>query len=414
MKPDTIVLGAGMVGVSIALHLQARGRAVALVDRRGAAEETSFGNAGIIQREASEPYMFPRGEWGKIVKHALNQLPESNLHYTALPRISLHLFRFWRNSTPEGIAHVARSLAPLVHRCIDEHEALAVPAGATAMLRRTGYIVLSRDRASLDEAVAKHARLKRDWDVDYEALDAEALRRLEPNLAGALAGGIHLPAPMSVSDPGGLGKAYAELFVKRGGAFRRGEARTLTRTGTGWQVMTAEGPLEAREAVVALGPWADTVLRPLGLKLPLFVKRGYHRHYKAQGNATLGRPVIDPDYGYAMAPLVRGIRITTGAEFALRDAPPTPVQLARVEPKAREIFPLGETVDAEPWLGRRPCTTDMLPVIGPAPRLANLWLAIGHQHWGFTLGPATGRLLAEMMSGTEPFADPRPFRADRF
>lgn len=414
MKPDTIVLGAGMVGVSIALHLQAKGCAVVLVDRRGAAEETSFGNAGIIQREASEPYMFPREGWQKFLENAFNRHPEAHVHYGALPRLAPNLFRFWRNSTPAGVARAARALGPLIQRCIDEHEALAGPADAMALLRRTGYLVVKRDRASLDEAIAKHQRLKRDYGVEFQALDAEALRRLEPHLSGSLVGAIHLTAPVSVSDPGGLGKAYADLFVKRGGSFRRGEARTLTRTAIGWQVMTAEGPLEAREAVVALGPWADTVLRPLGLKLPLFVKRGYHRHYKAQGNATLGRPVIDPAYGYAMAPLSRGIRITTGAEFALRDAPPTPVQLAKVEPRAREIFPLAETVDEAPWMGGRPCTVDMLPVIGAAPRLPGLWLAIGHQHWGFTLGPATGRLLAEMMDGKETFADPRPFRVDRF
>ena len=91
-------------------------------------------------------------------------------------------------------------------------------------------------------------------------------------------------------------------------------------------------------------------------------------HFKPQGNATLNRPVIDVANGYALTPMVKGIRLTTGAEFALRDAPPTPVQLDRVEPLAREIFPLGERVDAEPWLGRRPCLPDMLPMVGRAPK----------------------------------------------
>ena len=87
--------------------------------------------------------------------------------------------------------------------------------------------------------------------------------------------------------------------------------------------------------------------------------------------------------------MVKGIRLTTGAEFALRDAPPTPVQLDRVEPLAREIFPLGERVEAEPWLGRRPCLPDMLPVIGRRRGHEGLWLNFGHHHLGFTLGPST-------------------------
>jgi len=166
--------------------------------------------------------------------------------------------------------------------------------------------------------------------------------------------------------------------------------------------------------VVARGPWSDDPLRRLGYRIPLGVKRGYHMHYKAEGNATLNRPMIDIQHGYALTPMVKGIRLTTGAEFALRDAAPSPVQLDKVEPLAREIFPLGDRVDAEPWLGRRPCLPDMLPMIGRAPRHEGLWLNFGHHHLGFTMGPVTGRLLAEMMTGEPTFTDPNPYRADRF
>src|SRR5438876_6634945 len=90
---DVIVLGAGMVGVSAALHLQKRGRAVVLVDRRGVAEETSYGNSGIIQREAVVPYAFPR-DWRKILNYALNRLPEAHYHWRALPQLAPALFRY--------------------------------------------------------------------------------------------------------------------------------------------------------------------------------------------------------------------------------------------------------------------------------------------------------------------------------
>jgi D-amino-acid dehydrogenase len=110
----------------------------------------------------------------------------------------------------------------------------------------------------------------------------------------------------------------------------------------------------------------------------------------------------------------RGIRLTTGAEFAHRDAPPTPVQVEQALPRARRLFPLGEPADTKPWMGARPCLPDMLPVIGKAPRHGGLWFDFGHQHHGLTLGPATGRLLAEMMTGETPFADARPFAVERF
>jgi len=110
----------------------------------------------------------------------------------------------------------------------------------------------------------------------------------------------------------------------------------------------------------------------------------------------------------------QGIRLTTGVEFAPRDAPPTPVQFDRLLPSARQLFPLGEQAETATWMGSRPCFPDSRPVIGRAPGQAGLWLAYGHAHWGLTLGPATGRLLAEMMTGATPFCDPAPYRAERF
>ena len=141
---------------------------------------------------------------------------------------------------------------------------------------------------------------------------------------------------------------------------------------------------------------------------------GYHRHFRPQGNANLSRPVLDADYGYCFAPMEQGVRITTGVEFAARDAAPTPIQFDRVMPAARELFALGDAVEPQPWMGSRPCFADSRPVISQAPGKLGLWLAYGHSHWGLTLGPATGRLLCEMMTGAVPFCDPKPYSAERF
>jgi D-amino-acid dehydrogenase len=211
-----------------------------------------------------------------------------------------------------------------------------------------------------------------------------------------------------------LTKAYAALFLRRGGRFITADARTLTQSQAAWRIEGPNGALMGREAVIALGPWSDDVFRGFGYNMPLGIKRGYHLHLAPRGNAVLNRPVLDSDLGYLLAPMNQGIRLTTGAEFARRDAPPTPVQIERALPLARELFPLGEAIDATPWMGRRPCMPDMLPVIGKAARHAGLWFNFGHQHHGLTLGPATGRLLAEMMTGAAPFADPSPFAAERF
>jgi D-amino-acid dehydrogenase len=413
MRTDVLVLGAGMVGVTAALHLQRRGRDVVLVDRRGPGEETSYGNAGIIQREGVVPYPFPRDPV-LIAKYALNLLPETHLHWSAVPYIAPWLYRYWLHSTPERIAATANGARPLVERCIVEHEALMGEAGILGMIRRTGYLRVYRTAEGMDKALAKERADKEAYGVNFQPLERADVAQLEPHIKGAIVGGMLMPDPVSVGDPGGVVKAYAKLFEQRGGAFARGEARTLEAFGDRWTVLTSNGPLSAGAVVVALGPWSSDVFRKFGYRLPLGVKRGYHQHFRPEGNATLSRPVLDVERGYVLAPMMQGIRITTGVEFGRRDAPPTPVQIAQATPSARAIFPLAGPVDEQPWLGRRPCMPDMLPVIGQAPRHRGLWFDFGHHHLGFTLGPVTGRLLGEMMTGEATFTDPAPYRADRF
>jgi D-amino-acid dehydrogenase len=414
LKADVLVLGAGMVGVGAALHLQRRGRNVVLIDKHeSAGEETSYGNAGIIESASVFPYMFPRDPL-QILRYAMNRAPEARYSLTDLPAFLPWLMRYYLASAPERALRGAMAVLPLIRHSLVEHEALVAEAGVPELLRHSGWIKLFRTSATLDGALGELKRASA-YGVEGEVLDQKAIAQREPNLTGDFAGAIHFPAPGFVPDPGGLAKAYATLFRRKGGRFLTGDARTLQQTSDGrWRVATEEGPVTAREAVVAMGPWSDLVFAPLGYSIPFAVKRGYHLHLAAAGNAVLNHQVLDADQGFVLAPMNRGIRLTTGVEFARRDAPPTPVQIERALPKARALFPLGEPVDAKPWKGARPCLPDMLPIIGRAPRHGGLWFDFGHQHHGLTLGPVSGRLLAEMMTGEVPFADPAPFSVERF
>jgi D-amino-acid dehydrogenase len=412
-KADVLVLGAGMVGVSAALHLQQRGRDVILVDRNElAGEETSFGNAGLIESASVFPLMFPRN-FGQILQYAMNRSPQVRYSFSDLPTSLPWLLRYFLASSPDRALHSAMAELPLIQRSLVEHEALIAEAAVPELLRRTGWIKLFRSEATLANAVRDVERA-RPYGVDGEVLDGNAIAAREPNLTGEFAGAVYFPAPGFVPDPGALAKAYAALFRRKGGRFVVGDARTLEQAGGRWRVNGPEGGASAREVVVALGPWSDLVFRPLGYSIPLGIKRGYHLHLAPRGNAVLNHPVLDSDLGYLLAPMNRGIRLTTGVEFAHRDAPPTPIQIEQALPRAHALFPLGEPVDAKPWMGARPCLPDMVPVIGQAPRHPGLWFDFGHQHHGLTLGPATGRLLAEMMTGETPFADPTPYAAARF
>src|SRR5262245_13156834 len=225
IQTDVIVLGAGIVGVSTALHLQKRGRSVTVVDRRGVAEETSYGNTGIIQREGVVPYPFPHNPW-LMAKYGLNLLPEANLHWRALPSIAPWLYRYWRASTPPRIAATARAMRPLIERCVIEHEALMQEAGIAGMMRRTGDLKVYRSAGGLAAARAKDAVDHEAYGVKFESADGGALAALEPHLKGALAGGTLMPEPVSVADPAGVVRAYAGLLEERGGKVVRGDATT--------------------------------------------------------------------------------------------------------------------------------------------------------------------------------------------
>lgn len=410
MKFDIVVLGGGIVGVSVALQLQRRNLSVALVDRRAPGHETSFGNAGLIQREGVYPYAFPR-DLASLVHYAGNRATDVRYHPSAVPALLPFLYRYWYHSRADRHAKIARAYSTLIEHCITEHRALIDAAGAQSLVRNGGWIKAFRTERVMLKALAEAQRWHAEYGVEYEALDRSALQAAEPALNSVLIGGVRYPSSDSVSDPGGLVTAYVKLFERSGGTVLIGDANTLERS---WRVTTEHGQIQAASVVVALGPWSKEVARKFGYSLPLAVKRGYHMHYAARNGARLNRPVLDAEIGYLIAPMARGIRLTTGAEFGRRDSRKTPVQLDAVEPIARAVFPLGERVDDAPWLGCRPCTPDMMPIIGPAAKEKGLWFAFGHAHHGLTLGPVTGRLIAEMMTGERTVVDPTPFRVERF
>ena len=410
---ETIVLGAGMVGVGIAHHLAARGHAVVLVDRRRPGQETSFGNAGLIQREAVAPHPFPR-DFTEIARVVPNRQIDIRYRAGAMLAAASPLLGYWRNSAPARLARIVPEYASLIMHCTAEHQHMIEAAGAASLIKKDGWLEASRSADVFEQQQARAADNARRFGVEYETLDATALAAMEPHLSKRLIGAIHWTNTWSVVDPGALVDAYARSFEQLGGEFTQTEARDLNATTTGWKLDTDAGALQAQNLVLATGPWSDQWFSRLGYHLPLFVMRGYHMHYEAQAGASLHHAFMDHEKGYLLSPKRAGLRLTTGAELNTLDAAPRTGQLDAAEAAARTVFPLGARVDAEPWKGARPCMADMKPVIGAAPRHKNLWFAFGHGHQGFTLGPVTGRLIAEMMAGETPLVDMQPFRADRF
>jgi len=408
---DAVVLGAGIVGVSAAWHLLKRGKSVVLVDRRGPGEEASYGNAGLIERDGWLPMSFPQ-TWAELLRYAGNRQPQMHYHPSFLPALAGYLFAMREGSKPGQWPVHAAALDPLTKLATAEHRAMAEAAGARKYFRETG--VLRGYRTEEGFLASKPTLDFADkYGASYHVLDGHAVAEMEPNLKREFFRAVHWTQAESVSSPGKVTRAYADAFAGEGGKVAKGDAMTLRPDGSLWEVRTDDGLVTAPVVVVALGGWSDDLLKQLGYRVPFAVVRGYHRHFRPIGNASLNRPAIDSEMGFVITPTEQGIRLTTGYEFAARDAPPTPVQVGRVLPLARELFPLGEAVD-EPWLGRRPCLPDSIPVMGPAPRHPGLYLDFGHSHLGFTLGPVSGRLIAEIILGEKPVADPAPYAVTRF
>ncbi|WP_374584392.1 NAD(P)/FAD-dependent oxidoreductase [Pseudoduganella sp.] len=410
-KQEILVLGAGMVGTSIALELSLRGHDVTLVDRRMPGQETSFGNAGVIQREAVEPYPMPRAI-GFLCQVLLRREASVNYHLRAMLESSPQLWRYWRASAPARHQRISRHYTALISHATETHARLIEVAQAAALIRKTGIRMLYRSAAVFEAACLDAERIQRTHGIGYLALDSTALERAEPGFRIRLPGALHWPDSWSASDPGALVEHYFQAFQRLGGRFVMGDAHSLRPVSSGWGIESADGPLQAPQVVIALGPWAGQLTTRLGYRLPLFVKRGYHRHYV--GGGTVSVPTLDAERGYVMSPQSRGLRITTGAEIARMQDRPTPTQLTHAEQEADKLLGLGAPLEEVPWVGARPCVADMLPVIGPAPRHRGIWFNFGHGHQGFTLGPASARLLADLMESATPFVPPEAYSPARF
>ena len=280
-RTDAMVLGAGIVGTSIALHLARRGLSVALVDRAGIGEQTSYGNAGIIEGNTIFPPAFPSSV-SALLRIAFKRASEANYHVSFLPKIAPWLLAFRAASRPEKLAETAQLIRPLFSRAVAEHETLLAEAGATKYLRKTGWLKVYRAEKSF-KSLAPEFDLAAKFGLPLQSLDTAGALALEPSLNPVFAHGVFWPEAASISNPLGVTRAYAARFAGLGGVFLTGDARTLHRSGSNWRVETDQGALDASQCVIALGPWAPDLFRQLGITLPLAVKRGYHRHFRCAG-----------------------------------------------------------------------------------------------------------------------------------
>ena len=409
-KADVVVLGAGIVGVSTAYAARGRGLSVVLIDRREPGSETSYGNAGIISSGSIAPFNNP-SLWRVLPKYLTNRHAALRWNPSWAVRNAGWVARFLADMSASRFKPRAAALHGLIGASAKLHREWIVKAEAGHRIRETGWLRAWRGDAIT--AAKQEQALLAEYGIGSELLDRQAISALEPDILPVYKVGLLHTETASVDSPGAVVKAYARMFTGAGGNIRQSEVKAIVPDGDGWRVVLASSEMAARHVVVALGPWSAEILRPLGYRVPLAFERGYHREFKPNPARSLRRPVYDIDGGFIMTPMEQGIRVTSGVELTDRDAPSSFAQLDQVVPLARGVVEFGDAV-GEPWRGARPTLPDSLPMIGPAPRHAGLWLAFGNQHIGFTTGPATGAAIAAMIAGAPPPYDVTPFAPGRY
>lgn len=413
-RPDALVLGAGIVGVSTALALQERGVPTILVDRQAPGLAASFGNSGVIQREAVMPYEMPR-DIKTLFMSLIGKNTAARLHMSALPGLLPFLTRYWWHSEKSRHREIAKSYATLIEKCLEAYAELTAGTNASSLMSNNGIVAGFRSTRSFAAAQREADYAAVTYGVEFSALENDtAIREVIPHIKNGFQAAIHYKDSVTVSDPHALLMELFKKFLNLGGHFTMADAMALRREGEIYSLIGKDSDMRAPHAIIALGAHSPILSQKFGLKVPMGLKRGYHLHFAQDPKSPLTATFADEHYGYVLTPKVAGIRLTTGAEFARSNAGPTPRQLEQVIPIAQEIHPLGAQIEETPWMGIRPCMPDMLPVIGQTPGQKNLWCAFGHGHQGFTLGPITGQLIADLVTARPPKVNLEPFYPGRF
>ena len=415
---DVAVIGGGVAGLASAYYLLERGHRVRILERGAPAHDCcSLGNMGFI----SPSHFLPLAAPG-IVGQAIRWMGDPESPFYVKPRLDPELlsfgWRFWRASSPRR-AHAAGPLLrdlnlasrnlflELADRTRNEFE-----------LTRGGLLALFQTPRELTRE-AHHAARSRELGMPAEVLDQAGVASLEPEVTLRVCGGVYYPLDAHVT-PQKFHATLTRLIMEAGGTFQWGaEVRSWrVEQGRVRSAMTNEGAVEAEEFVVAAGAASAALVRPLGAHLPLQPGKGY--------SLTLERPRERPrralvlqENRVAITPMGATLRFGGTMELGASDLGINPPRIRGIIRSVERYLPAFRPEDfaqVRPWAGLRPCTPDGLPYVGRLTPYANVSVATGHAMMGLSMGPITGKLIAEILSG-EPSSIPldtlRPNRYDR-
>ncbi|HKU85676.1 MAG TPA: FAD-dependent oxidoreductase [Casimicrobiaceae bacterium] len=412
MALHAVVIGAGVVGLCCASHLQQRGHHVTLIDPRPPGEYCSRGNAGCFSRASCVPLGLP-GMWKKVPALLLD--PSGPLHIPLRygPRIAPWLWRLQRASSTARVNRIADALHALLTVTLDKWRPLAARADVPELIVQNGYAFAYESAAAFDDD-ALGREIRRAHGVAIEVLQGPDIVAFDPALSRRLSHLVLLPEQGHCPNPLRLSRALAARLRAEGAQFVTSAANGFEfADGCVPRVQTDAGPIDADAVIIAAGAQSKPLAAQLGSDVPLETERGYHAMLASPAVAPR-IPVASGEGKYFVTPMEEGLRIAGTVELAGLDAPPDYRRADALVDKAGRLLPGLTAPNVERWMGHRPSLPDSLPVIGRSQRAANAYFAFGHGHVGLTAAAPTGEIVADLVEGRTPFMDIGPFSAARF
>lgn len=409
---SVIIVGAGIVGVSCAIHLQRKGFDVTIIDRLPPGEGTSFGNAGVLAASSMIPVPVP-GLLTQVPAMLTKRDRPLFLRWAYLPRLLPWLIPYLRSGSAKRVRQIAAGLAPIVTDAPDQHLAIARGTQAERWITDQDYVYVFRDRGDFDGSSLTW-QIRRQHAPPLVEMDERALRDAVPGIGPNYRFAVRCTQHGTVTNPSAYVKDLADHVVAAGGRVLQADVADIEAPDSGPVTVTAGAEtLSADRLVVAAGAHSDRVARLFGDHFPVEAERGYHIELR-KPSITPPMPLMIADAKAVATPMADGLRVAGLVEFGGLDAGPSRAPFEVLLRAVRDLFP-GITFEGHSeWMGHRPATPDSLPVIGTRKNRPAVAYAFGHHHVGLTGGPKTGRVLASLMAGEPTNLNVAPYAPDRF
>ncbi|OAP36925.1 amino acid dehydrogenase [Sinorhizobium glycinis] len=407
-----VVVGAGIIGTTIAYELQRRGKAAVLIERDPEGKGASYGNMASIAVTEFMPASRP-SVWAQMPKWLIDPEGPVRIRPSYMPKLTPWFLRFLEASRPSRLKELEAAGAVLCRRVYDDLMPLLQAAELTDMLTEEGCLSLYADEAEF-RADREHIAILERFGFRHEILGSNAIRHLEPALTSKIAKAVLFPDNRSIRDPYKLLLKLRDKFLVLGGRIEQGEVAGFIHGDRVQSVQLKDGrALEASEIVLAAGAYTGKLARLLDEPIPLETERGYHTHIMAPG-ISMSHSIIWPARAFMVTPTAGGIRVGGTVEMAGLDAAPDYRRAKVLVKRAREALPELRAEKTTEWMGHRPALPDTVPIIGPSAKHRGVFYATGHGHLGLTYAATTGRLIADLVIGVQPPIDLKPYRVDRF